>query len=170
MPNYYKIDLKPHYPSLSDSLGISELHNYCNSYMTDQTHLLIQVLEIDKIDLYTSRVRYNGCILFENDERRNLKYVYSIKSKIINNNFLRDYCTEIEDEEFHRYWILANRGKLESYIWEATKTITKTEVKERIDEFDVIKNSEIDFISLNSLFDFYNLPFDLDKCKQELFC
>lgn len=41
------------------------------------------------------------------------------------------------------------------------------EVVERLDEFDVIKNiNEIDMISLNNLFDFYNIPFD--KVQQHL--
>lgn len=37
----------------------------------------------------------------------------------------------------------------------------KDEVMERIDEFDVIKdNCDVDFISLNNLYDFYETPFN----------
>lgn len=39
--------------------------------------------------------------------------------------------------------------------------ITKEEAIERIEEFDIIENSEVNLISLNSLFDYYNITFDL---------
>lgn len=37
------------------------------------------------------------------------------------------------------------------------------EVRERISEFDVIKNGEVDYISVNNLFDFYEVNFNEDE-------
>ena len=38
--------------------------------------------------------------------------------------------------------------------------VERAEAKERITEFEVIKDGKIDFISLNQLYDFYEVPFD----------
>jgi len=37
--------------------------------------------------------------------------------------------------------------------------VSTTEISDRIDEFEVIKNGNIDYISLNSLLDFYNIKY-----------
>lgn len=38
-----------------------------------------------------------------------------------------------------------------------------SEIQERLDEFDVIKNGSIDYISLENVFDFYNSEFDKEE-------
>lgn len=39
------------------------------------------------------------------------------------------------------------------------------ELSDRLEEFNVIKDNRLDLISLNSLYDFYNLPFDENEFK-----
>lgn len=46
--------------------------------------------------------------------------------------------------------------------------LTKEDIEERLEEFDVIKNNKFDMISLNSLYDFYNNSFDEDYIKHKL--
>lgn len=52
-----------------------------------------------------------------------------------------------------------------------TKDITKieeSELKDRIEEFDVITNGNPDYINLNNLYDFYKVPFNEKKLRKIL--
>lgn len=44
--------------------------------------------------------------------------------------------------------------------FELGKSLMGSDLPNRFEEFEVIKNQSIDLISLNSLFDYYNIPFD----------
>lgn len=57
-------------------------------------------------------------------------------------------------------WLLKDRGILKSNStnWREVMTTTN-ELLERIVEFDVIKGDKVDLISLNSLYDFYDIKF-----------
>ena len=49
-----------------------------------------------------------------------------------------------------------------------SKVIGEKVDQDRIEEFGVVKNNKIDYISLNSLFDFYEKPFDKEKVEEDI--
>lgn len=45
--------------------------------------------------------------------------------------------------------------------------ISVYDIADRLHEFEVIKEDDIDYISLNSLFDYYNIPFNQSEFESQ---
>lgn len=84
----------------------------------------------------------------------------------------RDEC--IEKQNTNLYIALQNRGEKSSFLLSLIRKLTKVklkdreEIKERLEEFDVIKDNKIDLISLNNLVDYYDCEFDEEVIKKYL--
>lgn len=91
-------------------------------------------------------------------------YKFGINDKIIH---IDEKCIELSNlwisiEMYHK-----NIKRLISVI-QKYLNIELDESKERIEEFEIIKNDCIDYISLNTLFDFFNIEFNESLIKKEL--
>lgn len=78
----------------------------------------------------------------------------NIIDKITNSVLLNKAVRHVVDTYF-----LVNQIRINKEV------VNKAELLERIIEFEVVKRGEVDYISLNSLFDYYEADFDQDKMK-----
>lgn len=124
-------------------------------------------------DVTTLAVNMDG-IMIVCDLINNKKYRISINSKKISGesdtfkeNIKAKIFTQLQrlSSEYDRFIRV-----IISYLTSGVmQTIEFTdEVLERVEEFEVIKNGRIDWISLNNLFDFYNVEFDEISFKKKI--
>lgn len=87
----------------------------------------------------------------------------------LNKVFINGYIVSVVDKTN----ILLLKAEMQIQINKVSKIckyfdITRKELEERFEEFEVVKNNKIDMVSLNSLFDFYDKYFDEDLLNKIL--
>lgn len=101
-----------------------------------------------------------------NSKTNDIKLRINEKEVNISTKICRDFLNELRRINKSTYYFTNFiKDKFKNHI---TASLL-SEVDERLVEFEVIKDGKIDLISLNQLYDFYNIPFDENKLDQRYY-